>query len=179
MGDDLLQRWITDQGIVEQARPQRIGAAKLERRWRPVGFRIPGISGHIRGDLEGGADHRVEPAVAVIAVKTFIVSQRIAQADLGDVVPAAEGHCEPRCHIESVSGVHSGVSRHREHAHGRDVTGRLIDVDPDALHEGPLIGIDCSELARGVELNVAVVAACADHKAIALSEDLGVGRRLE
>ncbi len=41
------------QGRVDSAQPE------FERRWRAVGFRVAGIGGNIRRDLEGRADNRV------------------------------------------------------------------------------------------------------------------------
>ena len=179
VGDDLLQRRVADQRIVEEAGPHRIGAAEFQGRRRPIGFRIAAIGRDIRRDLEGRADHRVESAVPVIAVEIIVVAERIAQADLSDIETAAEGDRQPRCHIESVRCIDAGVQRLREHTHRRDIAGRLVDDHADALHERPLIGIDRSELARRVELGAALIHACPDDKTVVLSKNLGRGRRLQ
>src|SRR6202048_4535877 len=116
------------------------------------------------------ADRRVEPAVHVIAVETLVAAQRIGQTDLGDVEAAAEGDREPRRQIESVRRVDPGIERLRERADGGDIAGRLVDIDAYALHDWPLIGIDGSQLARGVELDAAVVDARADDEAVVVTE---------
>src|SRR6202451_2289610 len=90
IGDDLLQRGIADQRVVDQAGLDGIGTAELERRRRSVCDGEVAVDRKVGRELEGRSGHRVEVAVIVTAVKQRIVAKLVRQRDPG-VVEASTG----------------------------------------------------------------------------------------
>ena len=81
----MLKVRVGDQGAVDQARPQRIGAGKLKRRWRAIGLCEIAVKRQVRRELVGRANHGIEMGVSVITVERGVVAKFVRQIDLGEV----------------------------------------------------------------------------------------------
>src|SRR5262249_27084864 len=84
--NDLLERWIGYQESFQQAGLRRIGACEFKRGRGAVCFRISGVERHLRENLVGQPDYRVETAEREIAVDVGTGPQQIGSYDLSEVV---------------------------------------------------------------------------------------------
>ena len=81
---------------------RRVGAAKFERGWRAIGFRIPCIGRQFGNDLVGAADDRIETVKRFIPVEG--AANLVLEPDAGGVEPAA---CRDRECIRDIEGIKS------------------------------------------------------------------------
>ena len=183
--DHLVERRIGDQEAFQQAGPQRIGTAELERRRRAVGLRISGVERHqLRQDLVGEADDRVEPLERVLGIEVGAGAEQIGHRDLRDVVASSSSHRQPIGNIEGVVDVDAivgipGAEADRAEA---DIAGGVDDLSRPRhrrVRTNEEIGIDVAELAVGLEADLAAVDAAADGEVVVVTEYLVVVEALQ
>ena len=104
---DLLQGWVGNQKILEQAWPCRIGAGQLRRRRCPIGFGIADVGRHTRQQFVGCAKHGIEALEGMIAVE--VVAELVLELDVGEIEAPPEREGQAVRHVERVHEIEAIV----------------------------------------------------------------------
>src|SRR6202042_568018 len=107
LADDLLQRRIGGQKVVDDAGVSGTGATEFERRRRAIGHRISSIEVDIRRELVGEADRRVEMEVVRVTAEKSVV--RALETDPCEIETRAAGERQAIGRVERVEGVDADI----------------------------------------------------------------------
>ena len=107
VADDLLERRVGGEEVVDDAGESGAGATELERRRRAIGHRISGIEVDVRCDLVGEADGRIEMEVVRVTAEESVV--RALETDPGEIETPAAGQRQAIGRVERVERVDADI----------------------------------------------------------------------
>jgi len=107
--NDLLERRVGNQKIVDHAWVNRVRASELERGRRAVRLRNTGIGREIRQDFVGRTHHGVDPRKAAAAGQQRVGAGFVEQIDLRAIVAGAGRDRQFGRHVDRVGDVDSRI----------------------------------------------------------------------
>src|SRR5262249_30840404 len=183
--DHLLERRIGYQEPLQQARPQRIGAAEHERRRYAVRFRISGIERHqLRENFVGQTRHWIETSVGVTGAEIGAGAEQIGHVDRGEVVTSPSCQRQTVSQIERFVEIGTIISLPRGEADGAeaDIGGGVDNLSGPrdrSVRTGEEIRVNETELAVSLEADLAAIDTRADHEVVVVTEHLVVAECLQ
>ena len=164
--DDLLQRRIGHEEIVDHARTVGIGAAEFEWRRRAIGFGIIREEREIRRNPERRPGRRIEAAVTPPAVERC--RDLVEQRDLREIVAAADRHGQLFGDIERILHIDAVVGVTRLDRDGLDAARRLHHAPAES--GDAKIGLDHADFFVRAEMRPAAIEAEAERQPIGVTE---------